>query len=100
MPRMPVIRAGNHISNIVKSSLAANTHTSRFSSTQAAAKDHDVTPPNPNPKTSSDTQEKRKTMAELDEELKLKMSGIAGDGGDAGVEYEDGEVKNNMFRYI
>jgi len=35
------------------------------------------------------------------------MSGLAGDGGDSGVEYEDGQpvsmkrsVKNNMFRYI
>lgn len=50
---------------------------------------------------------KKKTQAELDEELRLKMSGLAGDGGDSGVEYEDGQpasmkrsVKNNMFRYI
>ncbi|KAK6085617.1 hypothetical protein SCUP515_00724 [Seiridium cupressi] len=48
-----------------------------------------------------------KTMAELDEEMKMKMSGLAGDGGESGVEYEDGKpvamkrsVKNNMFRYI
>ncbi|KAI2603274.1 uncharacterized protein GGS25DRAFT_86681 [Hypoxylon fragiforme] len=51
--------------------------------------------------------EKRKTVAELDAELRLKMSGLSGDGGAAGVEYEDGQpvamkrsVKNNMFRYI
>lgn len=49
----------------------------------------------------------KKTIAELDEELRNKMSGLAGDGGEAGVEYEDGQpvamkrsVKNNMFRYI
>lgn len=48
-----------------------------------------------------------KTQAELDAELKMKMEGIAGDGGASGVEYEDGQpvamkrsVKNNMFRYI
>jgi hypothetical protein len=48
-----------------------------------------------------------KTMAELDEEMKMKMSGLSGDGGESGVEYEDGKpvamkrsVKNNMFRYI
>ncbi|CAJ2509094.1 Uu.00g141200.m01.CDS01 [Anthostomella pinea] len=48
-----------------------------------------------------------KSMAEKDEELRLKMSGLAGDGGESGVEYEDGQpvamkrnVKNNMFRYI
>jgi hypothetical protein len=46
-------------------------------------------------------------MAQLDEELRLKMAGLAGDGGEAGVELEDGQpvsmkrsVKNNMFRYI
>jgi len=50
---------------------------------------------------------KHKTMAELDEEMKQKMAGIAGDGGEAGIEFEDGKpvamkrsVKNNMFRYI
>jgi len=50
---------------------------------------------------------KKKTLAELDEELQLKMEGIVGDGGEAGVEYEDGvpvamkrSVKSNMFRYI
>ncbi|KAK8059839.1 hypothetical protein PG996_009769 [Apiospora saccharicola] len=49
----------------------------------------------------------KKTIAELDDEMMKKMSGIAGDGGSAGVEYEDGQpvamkrsVKNNMFRYI
>ena len=54
-----------------------------------------------------DKQEPRKTQAQLDEELKQKLAGISGDGGDAGVEYEDGQpvsmkrsVKNNMFRYI
>ncbi|KAI1339797.1 hypothetical protein F5Y15DRAFT_415714 [Xylariaceae sp. FL0016] len=49
----------------------------------------------------------KKTVAEKDEELRLKMAGLAGDGGESGVEYEDGQpvamkrgVKNNMFRYI
>ena len=50
---------------------------------------------------------RKKTQAQLDEELRLKMSGLAGDGGESGIEYEDGQpvsmkrgVKNNMFRYI
>lgn len=45
---------------------------------------------------------KRKTMAELDEEMRAKMSGLSGDAGEAGIEYEDGQpvamkrsVKNN-----
>ncbi|PSN73165.1 hypothetical protein BS50DRAFT_629230 [Corynespora cassiicola Philippines] len=50
---------------------------------------------------------KKKTLAELDKELEMKMKGLAGDGGEAGVEMEDGQpvsmkrsVRNNMFRYI
>ncbi|KAJ9137131.1 hypothetical protein NKR23_g9358 [Pleurostoma richardsiae] len=48
-----------------------------------------------------------KSMKELDEELRLRMEGISGEGGAAGVEYEDGKaeglrrgVKSNMFRVI
>jgi hypothetical protein len=50
---------------------------------------------------------KKKSIAELDEEMRQRMSSIAGDGGEAGVEYEDGKpvamkksVRDNMFRYI
>ncbi|KAI1630790.1 hypothetical protein F4809DRAFT_236626 [Biscogniauxia mediterranea] len=60
--------------------------------------------------TKSETQDGgkgRPTVADQDEALRLKMSGLSGDGGSAGVEYEDGKpvalkrgVKNNMFRYI
>ncbi|KAK6008188.1 hypothetical protein QM012_000091 [Aureobasidium pullulans] len=59
------------------------------------------------PQSQPEQPKKHKTLAELDEELRQKMAGHAGDGGDAGVEYEDGQpvsmkrsVKNNMFRYI
>ncbi|KAK3938640.1 ferritin-like domain-containing protein [Diplogelasinospora grovesii] len=48
-----------------------------------------------------------KTQQQLDEELKLKMEGLSGDGGASGIEYEDGKpvamrrsVRSNMFRYI
>lgn len=58
-------------------------------------------------KSSSESGSGKKTMAQMDEELRQKMSGLAGDGGEAGVEFEDGQpvsmkrsVKNNMFRYI
>lgn len=50
---------------------------------------------------------KTKTMAEMDEELRLKLEGISGEGGEAGLEFEDGKpvamkrgVKENMFRLI
>lgn len=66
--------------------------------TESTATSNSAEDPKPKP---------RKTMAELDEELKQKMSGLAGDGGESGVEYEDGQpvamkrgVKDNMFRYI
>ncbi|AEO64620.1 48a2c1cd-0a40-40fd-83a8-7c01a2d9c4f4 [Thermothielavioides terrestris] len=51
--------------------------------------------------------ETSKTQAQLDEELRQKLEGISGEGGAAGVEYEDGRpvamkraVRENMFRYI
>jgi hypothetical protein len=50
---------------------------------------------------------KKKTIAELDEERKLRLENMSGEGGAAGLEYEDGKpaamkrsVKNNMFRLI
>jgi len=54
-----------------------------------------------------EAQPKKKTMAELDEELRLKLEGISGEGGSAGIEYEGGKavglkrgVRENMFRVI
>lgn len=54
-----------------------------------------------------DGKNKVKTMAEMDEELRLKLEGISGEGGEAGVELEDGKpvamkrgVKENIFRLI
>lgn len=50
---------------------------------------------------------KTKTVAEMDEELRLKLEGMSGGGGSAGIEYENGKaeglkrgVKSNMFRVI
>ncbi|MCJ1369143.1 hypothetical protein MMC20_000351 [Loxospora ochrophaea] len=39
----------------------------------------------------NDLKPKQKTMAEQDEELRLKLEGLSGDGGEAGVELEDGK---------
>lgn len=54
-----------------------------------------------------EAQPKRKTQAELDQEVMAKLQGMDSEGGAAGVEYEDGKpasmkrsVRNNMFRYI
>ena len=50
---------------------------------------------------------KKKTQAQLDQELREKLEGLSGEGGGAGVEYEGGKaeglkrgVKSNMFRVI
>ncbi len=62
---------------------------------------------NPAEATKEVIKQKKKTMAELDEELRLKLEGVSGEGGTAGVEYEGGKaiglkrsVKENMFRII
>ncbi|KAI1419498.1 hypothetical protein F5Y12DRAFT_777550 [Xylaria sp. FL1777] len=101
-----------YIFQTVKSCLTTTTIPRRFTSTrrqsqnQSPAEDHNVTTPQTHLQSSQDIP-KKKTMAQLDEELRQKMSAIAGDGGEAGVEYEDGKpvamkrsVKDNMFRYI
>ncbi|KAK3174550.1 hypothetical protein OEA41_001796 [Lepraria neglecta] len=85
----------------------------RYSSTQTSNSDKS-TPETKNEnkdrlKSGADeaSKKKRKTQAELDEELRQKLEGIAGDGGEAGMELENGQpvsmkrgVKENMFRYI
>ncbi|KAF4466996.1 hypothetical protein FALBO_6145 [Fusarium albosuccineum] len=50
---------------------------------------------------------RKKTSAELDQELRERLEALSGDGGGAGVEYENGKatglkrgVKSNMFRVI
>lgn len=54
-----------------------------------------------------DAKPMQKTQAELDGELRLKLEGISGEGGAAGLEYENGKavamkrgVRENMFRLI
>ena len=49
----------------------------------------------------------KKTQAELDEEMRQKLEDFSGEGGAAGMEFENGKavsmkrgVKDNMFRYI
>ncbi|KAH8783105.1 hypothetical protein F5883DRAFT_135690 [Diaporthe sp. PMI_573] len=58
-------------------------------------------------KAESSSAAKKKTVAEMDEELRLKLEGRSGGGGLAGIEYEGGKaeglkrgVKSNMFRVI
>lgn len=98
-----------HLHDIWK--VKSKLQTSRLSSTISQEKDQKEA------KTSDASNEQRqqqdkpprkpKTMAELDQEMRSAMEGLAGDGGEAGLELEDGKavsmkrgVRENMFRYI
>jgi hypothetical protein len=57
--------------------------------------------------TGKQQQRPKKTLAQMDEDMRRAMEGLAGDGGEAGLELEDGKavsmkrgVRENMFRYI
>jgi hypothetical protein len=86
---------------------SSSTSTSGKNDSSAQSPSLDAKPTSDDSDSKSSTTTGKKTMAQLDEELRLKMAGLAGDGGEAGVELEDGQpvsmkrsVKNNMFRYI
>ncbi|KAL9098305.1 MAG: hypothetical protein Q9163_006016 [Psora crenata] len=73
---------------------------------EASSHKYDSTPPS---SSSPPAAEKAatKTQAEADAELRQKLESISGDGGEAGMELENGRpvamkrgVKNNMFRLI
>lgn len=58
-------------------------------------------------KTSQEHKSTKKSLSQMDEEMRRAMEGLAGDGGEAGLELEDGKpvsmkrgVRENMFRYI
>ncbi|CAD0099771.1 unnamed protein product, partial [Aureobasidium mustum] len=97
--RAPCLRQTRLASSNPKSASSPDRHTKRES--------HFRTQKQSTPQSQPEQPKKHKTLAEMDEELRQKMAGHSGDGGDAGVEYEDGQpvsmkrsVKNNMFRYI
>lgn len=59
------------------------------------------------PGLSQKTSKATKSWSDTDEQVRRAMEGLAGDGGEAGVELEDGKpvsmkrgVRENMFRYI
>ncbi|XXH01428.1 hypothetical protein Hte_007788 [Hypoxylon texense] len=86
--------------------------TSRLASSQSQPHpQHELASQHQDPSKKRDTattkKVQKKTMAELDAELQQKMSRLSGDGGESGVEYENGQpvamkrgVRDNMFRYI
>lgn len=92
----------------IKASNAQTFKSSRmYSDANSEAQSNQNKALNTTAKPAEDVQPKKKTQAELDKELLAKLQGLDGDGGSAGVEYEDGKpvsmkrsVRNNMFRYI
>ncbi|OCL14561.1 hypothetical protein AOQ84DRAFT_371169 [Glonium stellatum] len=94
-----------HQTNGIRKFELQNVVNIRLSSSEANPKHQ--TPKSEAKEARSVEQPRKKTQAELDAELQLKMQNIAGDGGEAGIELEDGQpvamkrsVRNNMFRYI
>ncbi|KAG6364656.1 hypothetical protein INS49_006259 [Diaporthe citri] len=49
-------------------------------------------------KVESSSAAKKKTVAEMDEELRLKLEGMSGEGGAAGIEYEDNDFPADAAR--
>ncbi|KAH9865766.1 hypothetical protein J1614_009353 [Plenodomus biglobosus] len=93
---------------IIKASNAQTLKSSRmYSDAKSEVQSNQNEALNATTKPAEEVQPKKKTQAELDKELLVKLQGLDGDGGSAGVEYEDGKpvsmkrsVRNNMFRYI
>ncbi|KAJ5098209.1 hypothetical protein N7532_005210 [Penicillium argentinense] len=63
--------------------------------------------PSPKSTTKSPEQNKAKSVAQADAELRERLEKMSGEGGAAGIEYEDGKpnamkrgVRNNIFRLI
>jgi len=81
--------------------------TSRASQNNSSDTKHGQKSSDQTPESDSKPAKKKKTLAEIDEEMRLAMEGHSGDGGLAGAELEGGKavsmkrgVKDNMFRYI
>ncbi|KAH7308504.1 hypothetical protein B0I35DRAFT_483060 [Stachybotrys elegans] len=91
---------------VVKPQCGAITYRGHASTVaQNNRKPEDETQPKDQPEHAS--AKKKKTVTELDSELRARLEEMSGDGGAAGVEYENGvaeglrsEVKRNMFRVI
>jgi hypothetical protein len=95
-----------HIYRPTSSRAFATGKTAQSDSKPSTSKSSEPVEPKPHAEVAKQTSKKPSTT-DLDEELRKRMDGLSGDGGEAGVEYEDGKpvamkrsVKNNMFRYI
>ncbi|KAI3400646.1 hypothetical protein diail_2358 [Diaporthe ilicicola] len=103
------VRPFHHTNAASSSSAKGNSsEQSNVQQAQPAAQDSDTSgSASSDKKAESSGAARKKTIAELDAELRLKLEGMSGDGGSAGIEYENGKaeglkrgVKSNMFRVI
>ncbi len=107
-----MLRTTNLSRGVVRQLQCASSLQVRASSSSTAQQRSEENPPNEQKSTTQEAKpeqvkRKAKTMAEADEEMRRAMEGLAGDGGEAGAELEDGKavamkrgVRENMFRYI
>ena len=110
--RPKMSRPARAISNLlgrgcISNGMRPNMRLSSTSSGPSAKADHDQEKTKVEQQKQEKHEKLKKTQAQLDEEMQRAMAGIAGDGGEAGLELEDGKpvsmkrgVKENMFRYI
>ena len=108
MSRSRVLLAGRHLHACHVSFRPLNL---RLASTLSQEKGVTQQPHDSKPTSKQDSPEKlskaTKSWSDTDEQVRRAMEGLAGDGGEAGVELEDGKpvsmkrgVRENMFRYI
>lgn len=102
------VRRFHHTSATSPPSIRIPSKESDANQAQTAKQNLDSNPLSNNEnKAESSSAAKKKTIAEQDEELRLKLEGLSGQGGASGIEYEGGKaeglkrgVKSNMFRVI
>jgi hypothetical protein len=107
--RSPAVRGAcsttlqNHRPLSMSPQINSTTNPSSTSSNSSAAVRHSLN----QEKEATKQESQKKTMAQLDEELRQKLEGMSGEGGAAGIELENGKpvamkrgVRENMFRLI
>ena len=87
--------------------LAVSTSTSVPKDASSKSKENEEAAISSSQSAHNEPKEKPQSMAEKDAQMRQALEGISGEGGEAGLELEDGQptsmkrgVKNNMFRYI
>ncbi|KAJ5194956.1 uncharacterized protein N7498_008394 [Penicillium cinerascens] len=106
--RLPLVpsRSLNRSFSSASSRLASKDHKSS-NSEQKPENPQNESKPNSQNKSPTPNDTNTKSVSEADAELRERLEKMSGEGGSAGIEYEDGKpnamkrsVRNNMFRLI